>query len=170
MLFVDVRGFTALSEGLQPAVLAARMNQFYALASETVFKYDGTLDKLVGDGVMAFFGEPFHEVGHPRLAVSCAMEIVRGARDVLGIPVGAGIASGEAFVGNVGGSDVSDFTVLGDTVNVAARLCGAAKAGEVLVTEQAYHQVEAVFPGALETSFELKGKSGPVVAHVIVVG
>src|ERR1051325_3163690 len=102
-MFVDVRGFTALAERLSPANVAERLNRFYALASDAVFRRDGTLDKLVGDQVMAFFGAPIHESDHARRAVETALEIVREVMaEEAGLQVGAGVATGEAFAGNVG--------------------------------------------------------------------
>ena len=188
VLFVDVRGFTSLAERLAPAEVAQRLNRFYALASEAIFKYDGTLDKFVGDQVMAFFGAPLHAKDHPQRAVRVALLILEGMSKVAqGAPfdpaqdrpfdntqdkllrVGAGIASGQAFVGNVGAGAVTDYTVLGDTVNVAARLQGAAASGEILVTEETYRHVESEFPDAPGRELELKGKSEPVHARVIVL-
>jgi adenylate cyclase len=169
-MFVDVRGFTSLAERLSPAEVAERLNRFYALATNAVFHYDGTLDKLVGDQVMAFFGAPVQEHDHPRRAVETALEIVRGGMgEKKGFPVGAGVATGEAFVGNVGEGATKDYTVLGDTVNVAARLQGAAAAGEILLTEESYAFVEPLFPNAPRRELELKGKSGTVAARVIVI-
>src|ERR1043165_5165548 len=119
-MFVDVRGFTALAERLSPADVAERLNRFYALASDAVFRRDGTLDKLVGDQVMAFFGAPIHESDHARRAVETALEIVREVMaEEAGLQVGAGVATGEAFVGNVGGAGVVDYTAVGDTLNAA---------------------------------------------------
>ena len=118
-----MRGFTALAEQLPPAEVAQRLNRFYMLASEAIFKYDGTLDKLVGDQVMAFFGAPLHAKDHPPRAVRAALRILAGVENLARdkpLRVGAGIASGPAFVGNVGGGAVTDYTVLGDTVNVEA--------------------------------------------------
>lgn len=188
VLFVDVRGFTALAERLAPAEVAQRLNRFYALASEAIFKYDGTLDKFVGDQVMAFFGAPLHAKDHPQRATRVALLILEGmSKLTLGasfdsaqdrpfgdpqdkpLRVGAGIASGAAFVGNVGGDTVTDYTVLGDTVNVAARLQGAAAAGEILVTEETYRHVESEFPNAPRRELELKGKSNSVHARVIAL-
>ncbi len=188
VLFVDVRGFTSLAEQLPPAEVAQRLNRFYALASEAIFKYDGTLDKFVGDQVMAFFGAPLNAEDHPQRAVRVALLILEGMSKVArGASfdsaqdrsfdntrgklqhVGAGIASGAAFVGNVGAGAVTDYTVLGDTVNVAARLQGAAASGEILVTEETYRHVESEFPDAPGRELELKGKSEPVHARVIVL-
>jgi adenylate cyclase len=124
------------------------------------------LDKLVGDQVMAFFGAPVQREDHPQRALATAREIVRevmtGAETSL--RVGAGISTGEAFVGNVGGADVTDYTVLGDTVNVAARLQAEAAAGEILISQETYSQVASEFPSATRRELLLKGKSEPVVA------
>jgi adenylate cyclase len=172
-LFVDVRGFTSLAEQLPPAEVANRLNRFYSLASKTIFDYDGTLDKLVGDQVMAFFGAPLYTDDHPERAVQAALRIIGEMRSLAAdesLRVGAGISTGEAYVGNVGGGVIADYTVLGDTVNVAARLQGAAAPGEVLVTEETYRYVDQVFPSAPVRELELKGKSELVRARVILVG
>jgi adenylate cyclase len=173
VLFVDVRGFTSLAERMPPAEVAERLNRFYALASKAIFEYDGTLDKLVGDQVMAFFGAPLYAKDHPDRAVRVAVRIIEGINDLAeseGMKVGAGIATGDAFVGNVGEGAVADYTVLGDTVNVAARLQGAAAAGEILLTEETYAHVAGIFPDVPSHEIELKGKSEPVRARAIVVG
>ena len=150
-----------------------RLNRFYSLASNTIFDYDGTLDKLVGDQVMAFFGAPLQTKDHPRRAVQAALRIISGMNNLAGgehLQVGAGIATGEAFVGNVGEGAVTDYTVLGDTVNVAARLQGVAASGEILLTEETYSHVDLEFPNAPSRELELKGKSELVRARVIVMG
>jgi adenylate cyclase len=153
---------------LTPADVAERLNKFYALASDAVFRRDGTVDKLVGDQVMAFFGAPLHQHDHARRAVETALDIVRSVMaEEEGLQVGGGVATGEAFVGNVGGGGVVDYTVLGDTVNVAARLQGAAAAGEILLTEESYTPVVEQFPEAGKRELDLKGKSAAVVARVI---
>ena len=170
MLFIDVRGFTSLSEMMPPTEVAARLNRFYALASAVIFDLDGTLDKLIGDEVMAFFGAPYPLVDHPKRAVQAANRIIRGVDDLgeeAHFRVGGGVATGEAFVGNVGGSEIADFTVLGDVVNTAARLQGVAQPGEIVVTEETYRTVADDFPGAELRVLALKGKSEPVSARVI---
>ena len=168
-----MRGFTSLAEKLPPVEVANRLNRFYSLASNTIFDYDGTLDKLVGDQVMAFFGAPLYTQDHPERAVQAALQIINGMNrfaQVEHLHVGAGIATGEAFVGNVGEGAFTDYTVLGDTVNVAARLQGAAASGEIILTEETYAHVESRFPNAPRRELELKGKSEPVRVRVIVVG
>ncbi len=170
-MFLDVRGYTTLSEKLPPEQVAEVLKYFYWLASEAIFRADGTLDKLLGDAVMAFFGEPVHYHDHARRAVQVAMEVLRGMRTKGGdvpLPVGGGIATGEAFVGNVGAEETADFTVLGDTVNVAARLQGAAKAGELLITEATYQAVADLYPNAEVRDLELKGKTETVRVRVLL--
>ena len=146
------------------------MNRFYDIATQAIFRHDGTLDKLVGDEVMAFFGAPLNWQDHPRRAVATAVEIIREVAAMAEkdrLQVGIGICSGEAFVGNVGGREVTDYTVLGDTVNVAARLQGAAKPGEILIAEATFTQVEKQFSNASRRELELKGKSDTVTAWEI---
>ncbi len=170
-MFLDVRGYTALSEKLPPEAVAERLQYFYQLASDAIFRADGTLDKLLGDAVMAFFGEPVHYQDHARRAVQVAMEVLRAVRTEGGdmpLPVGGGIATGEAFVGNVGAEEAADFTALGDTVNVAARLQGAAKAGELLITEATYQAVAGLYPHAEARDLELKGRTEIVRARVLL--
>ena len=171
MLFVDVRGFTELSERLQPAELVARLNNFYGLATRVVFDLDGTLDKMIGDQVMAFFGAPYKVEDHPERAVQAALAILDGVDEMRqgndSLSVGAAVGTGEVFMGNVAQGEVRDFTVIGDVVNTTARLQGAAAPGEVLVMEETYRSVSALFPGAAQRNLELKGKEGMQVARVL---
>ena len=171
VVFVDVRGFTSLSEQLPPMEVAARLNRFYGLAAQIVFNLDGTLDKMVGDQVMAFFGAPFRSEDHPKRAVQAAVDIVaeleRMAEDSSSLRVGGGVATGEVFMGNVGEGEVKDFTVIGDPVNIAARLQEAASPGEVLVAEGTYEWVADQFPDAAHRTLELKGKASEVAIRVL---
>ena len=160
-----------MSERLQPTEVVARLNRFYKLAAEVVFDLDGTLDKMVGDQVMAFFGAPFRPQDHQQRAVRAALEIVAGVEAMVenagSLRVGGGVGTGEAFMGNVAEGEVRDFTVIGDVVNTTARLQEAAGAGEVLVMEETYLGVADQFPDAPQRTHELKGKAEPVVARVI---
>jgi adenylate cyclase len=170
VLFVDIRGYTSLTEQMTPADMVSQLNRFYQLASDAIFRRDGTLDKLVGDQVMAFFGAPVERGDHARRAVETAAEIMREVANParqLALRVGAGIGSGEAFVGNVGGTDVTDYTVLGDIVNIAARLQSEAAAGEILISDETYASVPHVFSDARKRELRLRGKSEPVIAWQI---
>lgn len=119
---------------------------------------------------MAFFGAPIGRDDHPGRAVATAREIMRkslAAASIERFAIGIGIATGQAFVGNVGGGQVTDYTVLGDTVNVAARLQSEAAAGEILISQETYSQVASAFPHAKRHELMLKGKSEPVIAWEI---
>ena len=171
MLFVDVRGFTTLSERLQPSQLVTRLNRFYDLAAREVFQLDGTLDKMVGDQVMAFFGAPFKLEDHALRAVTAALAIVSGVDAMKdgsdSLAVGGGVRTGQVFMGNVAQGEIRDFTVIGDVVNTTARLQGSAASGEVLMMEETYRQVASQFPEAGQRTLELKGKEAPQVVRVL---
>ena len=171
VLFVDVRGFTSLSERIPPDEVVVRLNRFYSLAAQAVFDLDGTLDKMVGDQVMAFFGAPFRPKDHAQRAVQAAMDIVTSVQttgeESESLPVGGGVGTGQALVGNVAEGEIRDFTAIGDVVNTAARLQGEAQSGEVLVMEETYAPVAALFPDAPQRTLKLKGKAEPVVARVL---
>jgi len=169
-MFVDIRGYTALVEQMAPAEVVVRLNRFYDIATDAIFRHDGTLDKLVGDEVMAFFGAPLDWRDHSKRAVAAALEIlteVAALPETNRLQIGIGISTGEAFVGNVGGKGVTDYTVLGDTVNVAARLQGAAAAGEILISQDTYTPLGAAFPNARRRDLDLKGKTALVTAWEI---
>ena len=148
-----------------------RLNPFYDLAASEVFELDGTLDKMVGDQVMAFFGAPFRPEDHEVRAVQVALNIVSGVdkftQETDALKVGGGVATGEVFMGNVGQGEVRDYTVIGDAVNTAARLQAAAAPGEVLITESTYQAISTRFASSEQRTLELKGKEAPVVAYVI---
>ena len=171
IVFVDVRGFTAMSERIAPGEAVDRLNRFYNLAARSVFELDGTLDKMVGDQVMAFFGAPFRPEDHQDRALKAALAIVSGVEAGVekgeALQLGGGVATGEVFMGNVGEGEVRDFTVIGDAVNIAARLQQAAGPGEVLVSEDTYRAVAGQFKDAGQRTLELKGKEAPLVAYVI---
>ena len=170
-MFVDVRGFTALSERITPDDAVSRLNPFYSLAASAVFELDGTLDKMVGDQVMAFFGAPFRPEDHAVRAVRAALVIVSGVEATgmreEGLRVGGGVATGEVFLGNVGEEEVRDFTVIGEAVNTAARLQQAAGPGEILVSENTYQETSTGFEYAGQRTLELKGIEAPSVAYVL---
>lgn len=147
--------------------MATQLNRFYKTASNAIFRHDGTLDKLVGDQVMGFFGAPIGRNDHAKRAVATAGEIMRESSAAVSAErfgIGIGIATGEAFVG---GGEVADYTVIGDTVNVAARLQSEAAAGEILISQETYVRVVMELPYSKRHELLLKGKSEPVIAWEI---
>lgn len=172
-LFADIRGSTALAERLPPVEFRALIDRFYAAASRAVFDHDGGVDKFVGDEIVAFFLPVTSGPSHATHAVAAAVAILRatGHADDRGpwVPVGVGVSSGPAWVGVVGDEKRIDITALGDNVNIAARLGGAARAGEVLVTVEAA-QAAGLDAGLERRSLELKGKSTPTEVVSLLVG
>ncbi len=170
LLFADVRGSTTVAEAMSPAEFSRLMNRFYDVATRVLIRTDAWIDKLVGDEVIGLY-LPFVK-GHPRVAVEAARELLRvtGHGDPQGpwLPVGAGVHTGIAYVGVVGSAEtVTDFTALGDAVNVAARLASRAGAGEILISDATY--AAAVLPEEDHThlELELKGRTEHVGVHVI---
>jgi len=143
MLFADVRGSTTMAERMSGEEFSRIMNRFYASATDVLIRSDAMIDKLVGDEVIGLFLPLFSGRQHARRAVQAARELLRasGNGDVGGpwIPVGIGVHTGVAYVGTVKGAQntVTDFTALGDSVNITARLASAAGVGEALVSDAA---------------------------------
>jgi adenylate cyclase len=162
MLFADVRGSTTIAEGMSPTQFQALMSRFYHLATEAVFSHDGSVDKFVGDEVVAMFFPLAAADKHAALAIAAARDILRrtGHDDPGGpwLPVGAGVHTGPAWVGAIGDDTHVELTAMGDAVNTAARLASMARAGEILVSVAAAR--DAGLPADLPTSaLELKGKT-----------
>ncbi|HKX10118.1 MAG TPA: adenylate/guanylate cyclase domain-containing protein [Stellaceae bacterium] len=163
VLFADVRGSTALAERLGPSSYAVLMNGFYHNATEVLVRYDAIIDKLVGDEVMALFIPGICGPHYRRRAAEAAFALVQAVGDV---PIGAAVHSGIAYVGNVGGEGVVDFTALGDTVNTAARLASVAAAGEVLLSEAVFGAIAAQCADLECRTLTLRGKEAPVRVRV----
>jgi adenylate cyclase len=172
-LFADIRGSTALAERLPPVEFRALIDRFYATTSRAVFDHEGGVDKFVGDEIVAFFLPVTSGPRHAAHAVAAALAILRatGHADDRGpwVPVGVGVSSGRAWVGVVGDEKRIDITALGDNVNIAARLGGAAKAGEVLLTVEAAAAAQ-LDPDLERRSLDLKGKSMPTDVVSLTVG
>ncbi|HEX6867988.1 MAG TPA: adenylate/guanylate cyclase domain-containing protein [Candidatus Limnocylindrales bacterium] len=161
-LFADIRGSTTMAERMSPAAFRQLIDRFYAAASDAVFASGGGVDKFVGDEITAMFFPLISGSRHVAQAVTAATGILRatGHDDPAGpwVPVGAGVTSGVAWIGAVGDEKRTDLTALGDVVNVAARLAGTARAGEVLV-EVAAAGAAGLDPGLPTRDLELKGKT-----------
>lgn len=151
VLFVDIRGFTPLSESLPPEKVVEILNKYLNLTTSAVFKNDGTLDKFIGDATMAVFNAPFDLEDYEYKAICAAFDIVAGAKELeevcqkefgRKVQFGVGVNCGEAVVGNIGCDVRMDYTAIGDTVNTAARLEANAKAGQVLISKEIYERVK----------------------------
>lgn len=166
----DIRGFTHMSDGAPPESIVEMLNEYFEQMVETIFKYEGTLDKFMGDGIMALWGAPVVHPDDPLRAVECALEqadvLLRfnQQRAGLGRPplqIGIGIHSGPVVAGYIGSSKSLSYTVIGDTANTSARLCGAAQGGQILVSEQTLVRLGARFRSLELAPAQLKGKDKP---------
>ena len=161
MLFVDIRGSTALAETMSPGEFHALLNRFYATASRLIFENDGYIDKFVGDEVVALFFPLLSGERHTARAVEAALGILRatGHTNPGGpwVPLGAGVHTGRAWFGAVGEGTHVELTAVGDTVNTAARLASHAGPGEVLVSTDAA-AAAGLDPSLPRTALDLKGK------------
>ena len=170
LVFADVRNSTSLAEGLRPAEFHRRMNRFYQMAFDVLVAHDAFVDKFVGDEVIGIFVPALTDGRHARQALLAALEIMRvvgGDELRLWLPIGIGVNAGVAYVGAVGTDEHVEFTALGDTVNVAARLSSLAGAGEVLATDETL-QLAAWDAAALpRRRLYLKGRSEPVNVRVL---
>lgn len=176
-LFCDIRGFTEIAERLAPIELVLMLNQHFTAMTEIVFRFEGTLDKYIGDEVMAVFGTPIAASDDAARCVRAAMamqaknEELNALRTQAGQPafeIGIGINSGEAIVGYVGSPDRMEFTVVGDSVNVARRFCSIAGPGQVVIGEPTFALVESLVEARPTGSVLLKGKSAATHGYEIL--
>ena len=161
LLFADIRGSTTLAEGMSPAGFHRLLDRFYSTASNVVFDHDGSVDKFVGDEVVAMFFPLLTGERHAARAVEAAVALLRatGHEDATGpwAPLGAGVHTGPAWIGAVGEGSRTELTVLGDTVNTTARLASAAAAGEIVVSSEAA-SLAGLDPTLEPRPLDLKGK------------
>jgi len=175
VLFADIRGFTTISEQLPPSEVVEVLNQYLDSMEEEVFKQEGTLDKYTGDGMMVLFGAPLEQPDHAERAVRTALGMQRAAAEVSRqrggtqkLVYGIGIATGPAVVGHIGSKRRLDYTAIGDTVNLAARLEGKAPPGAILVNQATFEAIQDVaVVDALEPMM-VKGKANPVVVYKVL--
>ena len=168
VLFADVRGSTTLAEGTSPSEFAELLNRFYSTATDVLVRRDAIVDKMIGDEIMALFVPGFAGQDYLRQAGEAAADLLRavgyGDASQPWLDVGVGVNAGVAYVGNVGGS-VMDFTALGDTVNVAARLQSQAASGELILAAEVQAVCDDLFPSGESRTLALKGREAPVTVY-----
>jgi adenylate cyclase len=166
----DIRGFTRMSEGAEPQVIVDMLNEYFEQMVEVLFKYEGTLDKFMGDGIMALWGAPVAHPDDPTRSVSCAIEQMevlgrfnreRVADNQPPLGIGIGIHTGPLVAGYIGSSRALSYTVIGDVANTSARLCGIAAAGQILVSEQTLARLTEKYEYEELPPAQLKGKGKP---------
>jgi adenylate cyclase len=174
VMFADLEGFTSLSEMAEPEQLLQVLNAYHTFMAEIVIYYGGTIDKFLGDGLMALYNTPVEQKDHIARAVKTALHI----QDELywfnernpanpRMKINFGIHTGMAIVGNVGSENLMDFTAVGDTVNVAARLQSMAERGEILVSAAVFAQTQDFTFGRSRGMLQVKGRKEPVEVYQI---
>ncbi|HWE41765.1 MAG TPA: adenylate/guanylate cyclase domain-containing protein [Gemmatimonadaceae bacterium] len=176
VLFSDIRGFTALSETMTPEEIATLLSEYFTEMVECVFRNNGTLDKFIGDAVMAQWGAPIGEPDDADRAMRAALEMMTALEELNArwrregrpeLSIGIGLNFGEAFAGNIGSERRLEFTVIGDTVNTASRLCSAADGGEILLSEDFRRALREPPPLDERAPIELKGKSQRISLYCV---
>jgi class 3 adenylate cyclase len=171
ILFIDIRGFTALARALSPRALVALLNEYFGMIIEVIFAYEGTINKFIGDSVMAVFGAPMSVADAEYKAVRAGTEIQRVVearnedRRELGeleVALGIGINSGQAVAGNIGSARRLEYTVVGDAVNLAQRIESISKRGQVLISATTYGAVRDRVEVADLGPTALRGFADPV--------
>ncbi|MBN1177782.1 MAG: GAF domain-containing protein [Anaerolineae bacterium] len=177
VLYADMRDSTQLAECTGPELLVEFVNGYLAQMTEIILDRQGTLDKFIGDEVMALFGAPFPQPDHALRAVRTAFEMQRAhqsmmdawrQRGLVPSPIGIGIASGEMIVGEMGCARRTDYTVIGRAANLGSRICGVAGGGEVLVSQETYDMVQDAVEAVPITGTHLKGISPDVCFYRVV--
>ena len=167
MLFIDIRGSTALSERMTPTEFSQLISRFYAAATKVIIEADGLVEKLAGDEVAAFWGAGFAGADYVRRTIDVAQKLLQ-VMERQKIPVGIGVHSGVAYFGATGTAEgLTDISAKGEEVNMTARLASKAGVGEIIVSEQALGEAGIDGSGFESRTLELKGISEPVLARVM---
>lgn len=176
VLFVDIRGFTSLSENMEPEQVVDILNKYLALAAKAIADNHGTLDKFIGDAAMALFNSPADLKDYEYRAVCAAWELMSSTRELNDfcekqygrqVSFGIGIHCGEAVIGNIGCESRMDYTAIGDTVNTASRLEGIALSGQILISAEMKRRLDSRVQTSYAGEFSLKGKKNKVPVYLV---
>jgi adenylate cyclase len=174
LLFADVRGFTTMAETMKPREAVEVLNEFFARMTNVIFEHDGTLDKYLGDGLMALFGAPFALQNDAEAAVRAAVNMQKSLAELNNtsgkqpLNIGIGIHTGEAVVGFLGTERRMDYTAIGDTVNVASRLTSQAGPGQIVISNATHAQIGRDISCCPLSAMKLKGRAEPIEVHEVL--
>jgi class 3 adenylate cyclase len=177
VLFSDIRGFTSISERMSPHELVTMLNDYYTRMIDVLFENGGTLDKTIGDAIMAVFGAPVNDPDAAAKAVRTALQMQealkafnneRRAKNLEPFEIGIGINTGVVVAGNLGSTKQFSYTVIGDEVNLASRMCSVAKKGQIIITESAYRKVKWLFECNRLEPVTVKNVSQPVQIYEVL--
>lgn len=182
VMFADIRGFTSISEKLEPHDVVDMLNEFFTLMTEEIFKEGGTLDKYIGDCIMSFFGAPMPQSDHAKRAVIVALRMMKHLEAlkrqwidvgkvyselIKDFSIGVGINTGRAVVGNIGTMKRMDYTAIGDTVNLAARLESVSERNQIIISEYTYDHVRDFVDVIPLDMITVKGREKPVKIYLV---
>ncbi len=177
VLFADIRGFTSISTRMEPEFVVEVLNRYFTLISEVIFRFEGTIDKFIGDAVMSVFGSPISSAAHLEQGVKAAMAIkiaveemnhMSRKRNLMPLDIGVGLDSGTVIVGNMGSKMRMEFTAMGYAVNMASRLTDMARSGDILVSESVYGSIRDKVKAEKMAEVTIKGFGGPVTLYNLV--
>ena len=175
ILFTDINGFTHLSESMPPREINMILNQYFSRMTDIIFKYDGTLDKYIGDGLMAVFGAPMEKEDDPERAILASREmreelsvLMEKAEPEKRFTIRIGVNTGRVVAGNIGSHRRMDYTVIGDPVNIASRLESIAQPNQILIGEETYRLVKGKFKIKEVGPRMVKGRSTPVMVYEVL--
>jgi adenylate cyclase len=177
VLFSDIRNFTRISESLPPDKLVELLNEYFTEMARIIFENQGSLDKYIGDAIVAVFGSLIPLENPGQTAVQAAIQMMKELSSLnekwksqygFQMDIGIGINTGEVFLGNIGSPERMEFTVIGDTVNIASRFSDIAKAGQILITKETLASLGSDIRHEELPPTEVKGKSGKLKVFEIV--
>ena len=175
ILFTDIIGFTRLSETMPPRDINILLNRCFSRMTDIVFSFDGTLDKYIGDGLMAVFGAPMENEDHAEKAIRAGLEIrhqisamMKKTSEEMKFDIRIGINTGRVVAGNIGSPKRMEYTVIGDPVNIASRLESIANPNQILIGEETYWSVKDRFEINSVGAKKVKGKRSEIVVYEVI--
>jgi len=175
ILFTDIIGFTTLSEKMPPREINMILNQFFSRMTDIIFEYDGTLDKYIGDALMAVFGAPMEKEGDAERAIRAALKMRQALTEMMAntdakkrFKVRIGINTGRVVAGNIGSPKRMDYTVIGDPVNIASRLESIAQPNQILIGEETHRHVKGKFNINKVGAKKVKGKDAEIIVYEVL--